>query len=130
MNCSTAAMRHITSSLADPFTAVAGAAGALFGPLHGGANEVRTYLFYTSIPLFFFFFALYRLAHIRWHLLLPLPRKAVLRMLESIGAKENVSKFLEEVLSSTHNARCECTGFDVSLPSFLRHKRSRAARRS
>jgi hypothetical protein len=40
MNCSTAAMRHITSSLADPFTAVAGAAGALFGPLHGGANEV------------------------------------------------------------------------------------------
>lgn len=41
MNCSTAAMRHIASSLADPFTAVAGAAGALFGPLHGGANEVR-----------------------------------------------------------------------------------------
>lgn len=33
-------MRHIASSLADPFTAVAGAAGALFGPLHGGANEV------------------------------------------------------------------------------------------
>lgn len=95
-------MRHITSSLADPFTAVAGAAGALFGPLHGGANEVRTYLFYTSIPLFFF--ALYRLAHIRWHLLLPLPRKAVLRMLESIGAKENVSKFLEEVLSIPQRA--------------------------
>ncbi len=39
MNCSTAAMRHIASSLADPYTAVAGAAGALFGPLHGGANE-------------------------------------------------------------------------------------------
>ncbi len=32
-------MRHIASSLADPYTAVAGAAGALFGPLHGGANE-------------------------------------------------------------------------------------------
>lgn len=40
MNCSTAAMRHIASSMADPYTAVAGAAGALFGPLHGGANEV------------------------------------------------------------------------------------------
>lgn len=39
MNCSTAAMRHISSSLADPYTAVAGAAGALYGPLHGGANE-------------------------------------------------------------------------------------------
>eukprot|EP01114_Cavostelium_apophysatum_P024313 TRINITY_DN9474_c0_g1_i1.p1 TRINITY_DN9474_c0_g1~~TRINITY_DN9474_c0_g1_i1.p1 ORF type:complete len:512 (-),score=104.69 TRINITY_DN9474_c0_g1_i1:93-1628(-) len=39
MNCSTAAMRHIASSQADPYTAVAGAAGALFGPLHGGANE-------------------------------------------------------------------------------------------
>ncbi len=32
-------MRHIASSLADPYTAVAGAAGALYGPLHGGANE-------------------------------------------------------------------------------------------
>lgn len=39
MNCSTAAMRHIASSGADPYTAVAGAAGALYGPLHGGANE-------------------------------------------------------------------------------------------
>jgi len=39
MNCSTAAMRHIASSSADPYTAVAGAAGALYGPLHGGANE-------------------------------------------------------------------------------------------
>lgn len=39
MNCSTAAMRHIASSLSDPYTAVAGACGALYGPLHGGANE-------------------------------------------------------------------------------------------
>jgi citrate synthase len=39
MNCSTAAMRHIASSNADPYTAVAAAAGALYGPLHGGANE-------------------------------------------------------------------------------------------
>jgi len=39
LNCSTAAMRHLGSSLVDPFTAVSGAAGALFGPLHGGANE-------------------------------------------------------------------------------------------
>jgi len=63
MNCSTAAMRHISSSLADPYVAVAGAASALFGPLHGGANE------------------------------------AVLHMLEGIGEKENVPKFLEEVKS-------------------------------
>jgi citrate synthase len=39
MNCSTAAMRHVGSSLVDPYTAVACAAGALYGPLHGGANE-------------------------------------------------------------------------------------------
>ena len=38
-NCSTNAMRGIGSSLADPFSAVAGAAAALYGPLHGGANE-------------------------------------------------------------------------------------------
>ncbi|KAJ3032620.1 hypothetical protein HDV00_007314 [Rhizophlyctis rosea] len=39
LNCSTAAMRHIGSSLVDPFSAVSGAAAALYGPLHGGANE-------------------------------------------------------------------------------------------
>jgi len=39
LNCSTAAMRHISSSGTDPYTSVAGAAGALYGPLHGGANE-------------------------------------------------------------------------------------------
>eukprot|EP01132_Coremiostelium_polycephalum_P009696 gene9696-11904_t len=39
LNCSTAAMRHITSSGTDPYTGVSGAAGALYGPLHGGANE-------------------------------------------------------------------------------------------
>ncbi len=38
-NCSTNAMRCIGSSHADPFSAVAGAAAALYGPLHGGANE-------------------------------------------------------------------------------------------
>ncbi|MDP6792531.1 MAG: citrate synthase [Anaerolineales bacterium] len=38
-NCSTAVMRGIGSSLADPYTAMAGAAAALYGPLHGGANE-------------------------------------------------------------------------------------------
>ena len=32
-------MRGIGSSLADPFSALAGAAAALYGPLHGGANE-------------------------------------------------------------------------------------------
>jgi citrate synthase len=38
-NCSTNAMRSIGSSHADPYSAVAGAAAALYGPLHGGANE-------------------------------------------------------------------------------------------
>ena len=38
-NCSTAVMRAIGSSHADPYSAMAGAAAALYGPLHGGANE-------------------------------------------------------------------------------------------
>ena len=38
-NCSTSAMRAIGSSEADPYSATAGAIGALYGPLHGGANE-------------------------------------------------------------------------------------------
>jgi citrate synthase len=38
-NCSTTAMRTIGSSQADPFVAASGAAAALYGPLHGGANE-------------------------------------------------------------------------------------------
>jgi citrate synthase len=38
-NCSTSAMRNIGSSHADPFSSMSGAAAALYGPLHGGANE-------------------------------------------------------------------------------------------
>lgn len=38
-NCSTSALRNIASSDADPYCALAGAIGALYGPLHGGANE-------------------------------------------------------------------------------------------
>ncbi|MQC26907.1 MAG: citrate synthase [Chloroflexi bacterium] len=38
-NCSTNAMRSIGSSNVDPYSAMAGAAAALYGPLHGGANE-------------------------------------------------------------------------------------------
>lgn len=38
-NCSTSTMRAIGSSRVDPYSAVAGAASALYGPLHGGANE-------------------------------------------------------------------------------------------
>ena len=38
-NCSAATMRGIGSSHADPYCAMAGAAAALYGPLHGGANE-------------------------------------------------------------------------------------------
>jgi citrate synthase len=38
-NCSTNAMRAVGSSRPDPFSATAAAAAALYGPLHGGANE-------------------------------------------------------------------------------------------
>ena len=38
-NCSTNAMRSVGSSHVDPYSAVAAAAAALYGPLHGGANE-------------------------------------------------------------------------------------------
>jgi citrate synthase len=38
-NCSANAMRSIGSSRVDPYSALAGAAAALYGPLHGGANE-------------------------------------------------------------------------------------------
>jgi citrate synthase len=38
-NCSANAMRSVGSSEADPYCTAAGATAALFGPLHGGANE-------------------------------------------------------------------------------------------
>ena len=38
-NCSTNAMRAVGSSHVEPYSAVAAAAAALYGPLHGGANE-------------------------------------------------------------------------------------------
>ena len=38
-NCSTSAMRGVGSSHVDPYSALAAAAAALYGPLHGGANE-------------------------------------------------------------------------------------------
>jgi citrate synthase len=38
-NCSTTAMRTVGSSQSDPYSAVAAATAALYGPLHGGANE-------------------------------------------------------------------------------------------
>ena len=38
-NCSASTMRGIGSGHADPYSATAGAAAALYGPLHGGANE-------------------------------------------------------------------------------------------
>ena len=39
LNCSTSAMRQMASTGIDPFVCLAGAAGALYGPSHGGANE-------------------------------------------------------------------------------------------
>ncbi len=38
-NCGTNAMRSVGSSRTDPYSATAAAAAALYGPLHGGANE-------------------------------------------------------------------------------------------
>jgi citrate synthase len=38
-NCSASAMRSVGSSHADPYSCMAAAAAALYGPLHGGANE-------------------------------------------------------------------------------------------
>jgi citrate synthase len=38
-NCSANTMRSVGSSLPDPYVAIASAAAALYGPLHGGANE-------------------------------------------------------------------------------------------
>ena len=38
-NCSTSAMRGVGSSYSDPYSSLAAAAAALYGPLHGGANE-------------------------------------------------------------------------------------------
>ena len=60
-NCSTNAMRSVGSSESDPFSATAAATAALYGPLHGGANE------------------------------------AVLRMLNEIGQKDDVPRYLERV---------------------------------
>ncbi|MCC6876347.1 MAG: citrate synthase [Sandaracinaceae bacterium] len=38
-NCSTSAMRSVGSSRVDPYSSLAAACAALYGPLHGGANE-------------------------------------------------------------------------------------------
>src|SRR6266853_6511956 len=60
-NCSTTAVRAVGSSHVDPFSAISAGIAALYGPLHGGANE------------------------------------AVLLMLDEIGDKKNVPRFIEEV---------------------------------
>jgi citrate synthase len=39
LNCSTAAVRHLSSAGTDVYTCIAGGAAALYGPKHGGANE-------------------------------------------------------------------------------------------
>ena len=39
LNCSTAMMRHLTSSGVDVYSCIAGSIAALYGRLHGGANE-------------------------------------------------------------------------------------------
>lgn len=39
LNCSTAAMRHMASAMADVYTSTSGAVAALYGQRHGSANE-------------------------------------------------------------------------------------------
>jgi len=39
-NCSTSTMRTVGSALSDPYVCSSAAAAALYGPLHGGANEL------------------------------------------------------------------------------------------
>merc|ERR1712048_705426 len=39
LNCSTSAMRHLTSSGVDVYTSISASVGALYGQRHGGANE-------------------------------------------------------------------------------------------
>ena len=46
-NCSTFAMRSVGSSHADPYSSVAAASAALYGPLHGGANEAVLRMLHT-----------------------------------------------------------------------------------
>jgi len=43
-NCSASAMRSVGSSQVDPYSALAAAAAALYGPLHGGANRMVLYM--------------------------------------------------------------------------------------
>ncbi len=43
-NCSTSTMRQVGSSRVDPYSALAAAAAALYGPLHGGANAEVLYM--------------------------------------------------------------------------------------
>ena len=43
-NCGTTAMRVVSSANSDPFSATAAAAAALYGPLHGGANEAVVHM--------------------------------------------------------------------------------------
>jgi citrate synthase len=45
-NCSTNAMRGVGSAHSDPYACVAAAVGALYGPLHGGANEAVLRMLY------------------------------------------------------------------------------------
>ncbi len=56
-NCSTHAMRSVGSSHADPYSATAAAAAALYGPLHGGANEAVIHMLHrigdkSRVPMF------------------------------------------------------------------------------
>jgi citrate synthase len=43
-NCSTSAVRSVGSSQVDPFSAVSAGIAALYGPLHGGANEAVLFM--------------------------------------------------------------------------------------
>src|SRR4051812_4807161 len=93
-NCSTNVMRSIGSSRADPYVAVAGAAAALCGSVHGGAHEggprlLRRVGADPHVAVAGAAAALYGPLH-------GGANEAVLRMLREIGSVSNIPAFIKE----------------------------------
>ncbi|KAL2476617.1 Citrate synthase 3 [Abeliophyllum distichum] len=97
MNCSTAAARHLASSGVDVYTALAGAVGALYGPLHGGANEVISILMLMKLLLLKFYYEIPFCVCFR----------PVLKMLSEIGSIDKIPEFIEGV----KNRKRKMSGF-------------------
>lgn len=91
LNCSTSAMRHLTSSNVDVYTAISAAAGALYGPRHGWSKTSNS-LHRTKIHFKF-------LSNQNLDCGLGGANEAVLRMLEKIGSVDNIPSFIEKCKS-------------------------------